>query len=82
LNIEKDPNMETVDPVDELLTPAQVAQELHTTTGSLDALRYRGTGPKFVKVGPRVLYRRSDLRAYLDARTMQRTGDVTGKETG
>jgi hypothetical protein len=37
-----------VDPVDELLTPATVADELHTTTGTLDQLRYRGTGPKFI----------------------------------
>jgi hypothetical protein len=44
--------------------------------GSLEQHRYRGTGPKFLKIGARVLYRRSDLRAYLDERTAQRTGDV------
>jgi hypothetical protein len=37
-------------------------------------MRYRGTGPKFIRVGARkVLYRWSDVRAYLDANTIQRT---------
>lgn len=44
-------------------------------------MRYKGTGPKYIKVGGggrgggRVLYRWSDVYDYLDERTMQRTDD-------
>ncbi len=40
-----------------LATPVEVAEYLHTTTASLAQDRYRGTGPKFIKRGNRVLYR-------------------------
>lgn len=57
-------------------TPKQVAAYLHTTEPGLAQMRYRGTGPKFIKVGPRkVIYRWSDVQAYLDANTMTRTDD-------
>jgi predicted DNA-binding transcriptional regulator AlpA len=68
--------MATLDPLDEILTPKQVSEELKIPMGSLEQHRYRGTGPKFIKIGARVFYRRSDLRTYLDERTAQRTGDV------
>lgn len=59
--------------------PEQVAAVLGTTTAGLAQMRYRGTGPKFVRVGGprrgRILYRWSDVRAYLDANTLQRTDD-------
>jgi hypothetical protein len=38
-----------------LATPAEVAEYLHTTTAALALDRYRGTGPKFIKRGSRVL---------------------------
>jgi hypothetical protein len=42
-------------------------------------MRYRGTGPKFIKVGnKKVLYRWSDIRNYLNANTIQRTDDPRG----
>jgi hypothetical protein len=63
---------------DTLLTPGEVAEILRTSTGKLGNDRYRGVGPKFIKVGKRVLYRRSDVRAYLDANTCQRTDDPRG----
>lgn len=59
-------------------TPAQVAQVLGTTEPGLAQHRYRGTGPRFVKVGKKVLYRWSDVRNYLDANTVQRTDDPRG----
>ena len=34
-----------------LATPAEVAEYLHTTTAALAQDRYKGTGPKFVKLG-------------------------------
>jgi hypothetical protein len=60
-------------------SPAQVAPVLGTTEAGLAQWRYRGTGPKFVKVGPKkVLYRWADVRAFLDANTLQRTDDPRG----
>ena len=59
-------------------TPAQVAPVLDTTEAGLAQMRYRGTGPKFIKSGRRVLYRWSDVTAYLDANTCQRTDDPRG----
>jgi hypothetical protein len=58
-----------------LAKPAEVAEYLHTTTASLAQDRYRGTGPKFIKRGSRVLYRWSDVLEWLDRNTFQRTDD-------
>lgn len=58
--------------------PSQVAPVLATTEAGLAQMRYRGTGPKFCKVGRKVVYRWSDVRAYLDANTCQRTDDPRG----
>lgn len=60
-------------------TPKEVAAYLHTSEAGLAQLRYLGTGPKFIKVGPRkVLYRWSDVQKYLDDNTCQRTNDPRG----
>jgi hypothetical protein len=58
-----------------LATPAEVAEYLRTTTAALAHDRYRGTGPKFIKRGSRVLYRWSDVLEWLDRNTIQRTDD-------
>ena len=58
-----------------LATPPGLAEYLHTTTASLAQDRYRGTGPKFIKRGSRVLYRWSDVLEWLDRNTFQRTDD-------
>jgi hypothetical protein len=63
----------TVDPADEMITPAQLAQEWQTSEVSLAQQRYRGKGPRFVKLGARVMYRRTDIREYLDANTVEQT---------
>ena len=44
-------------------TPAQVAEVLDTSEAGLAQMRYRGTGPKFTKVGKKVLYRWSEVRS-------------------
>lgn len=63
-------------PVDlDIALPRQVAELLDTTPDGLAQMRYRGTGPKFIKRGRRVLYRWSDVRNYLNANTIQRTDD-------
>ena len=67
--------VDTTDPADTILLPAQVAEMLFTTEASLAQMRSRGNGPKFVKMGSRVLYRLNDIREFLDARTVTRTGE-------
>lgn len=58
-----------------LATPNEVAEYLHTTTASLAQDRYKGTGPKFIKRGSRVLYRWSNVLEWLDRNTIQRIDD-------
>lgn len=59
--------------------PHEVAPKLGTTVAGLAQMRYRGTGPKFIKIGNRrVIYRWSDVREYLDANVMHRTDDPRG----
>lgn len=60
--------------VRDIATPKEVAEALNMSLAALAQSRYRGTGPKFIKRGSRVLYRWSDVRAYLDGRTYERTG--------
>lgn len=70
-------------PIDiDTATPAQVAQVLDTSEAGLAQMRYRGTGPKFTKVGKKVLYRWSEVRKYLEANTCQRTDDPRGVAVG
>jgi hypothetical protein len=59
---------------DDIATPQQVADALNMSLMALAQMRYRGTGPKFIKRGKRVLYRWSDVSDYLDGRTFERTG--------
>lgn len=58
--------------------PAEVARLLDTSLDGLAQMRYRGTGPRFIKRGRRVLYRWSDVKDYLDANTMAMTGGPRG----
>jgi predicted DNA-binding transcriptional regulator AlpA len=58
----------------ELLTAAELAEKLHKTAAALAQWRYKGVGPKFVKIGGGVRYRASDVEAWLDAQTRTQTG--------
>lgn len=46
------------------LAPADLARRWHVTSGHLANLRSGGTGPAFLKLGSRVVYRVSDIEAY------------------
>ena len=71
--------MSTTIPTDvDVALPLQVADVLDTSLAGLAQMRYRGTGPRFIKRGRRVLYRWSDIRDYLDANTIQRTDERGG----
>lgn len=43
------------------------------TTATLKKWRTKGIGPKFIRVGRRVLYRGSDINAWLSSRTVSHT---------
>lgn len=58
--------MVSLDP-DRPLSAEQAAEYLHLTTRSLRRMRAEGRGPRAVKLGGRLLFRRADLQSWLDA---------------
>lgn len=65
--------METED----LITDEAAAQVLHVSKGTLAQWRYLGTGPRYFKVGRRILYSRSRLSAWLSEQERQGTAEAT-----
>lgn len=60
---------------EDFIQPAAVAEMTGLTTAALAQLRYLGTGPRFYKPTPRtVLYRRSEVLAWVEASAQTRTG--------
>jgi excisionase family DNA binding protein len=49
-----------------LARPAEVAEYLQKPDRTLEQWRYRGVGPRFIKVGRDVRYRWADVEAWLD----------------
>lgn len=61
---------------EELVPPIALAEYLGTTTGALAQMRYRGIGPRFIKLGAKaVRYSMTDVNAWLVANTMQCTSE-------
>jgi predicted DNA-binding transcriptional regulator AlpA len=57
-----------------LATPKDVAEHLAVTEAHLAQQRYRGSGPRYIKVGGRsVRYRWSDVREWVEQQTRSRT---------
>jgi len=56
-----------------LYTEKEAAAFLRTSVKALQNQRWRGRGPRAVKPGCSVLYRLSDLRAYLEQQTISPT---------
>lgn len=62
-----------------LIAPAkEVAKFFDMTEAALAQWRFRGTGPKFVRLNRRIFYKWSDVYEWIDANTMQRTDDRPG----
>jgi excisionase family DNA binding protein len=51
----------------ELLTITEAAELLRAPVATLRYSRHLGTGPRSFRLGRRVLYRRDDLHAWIDA---------------
>ena len=59
-----------------LLTPTEAAARLRANPRTLERWRTEGTGPAFVKVGPRkVAYRAQDVDAFITQRVRQYTAE-------
>jgi predicted DNA-binding transcriptional regulator AlpA len=62
-------------------TSPEAAALLRVSRRTLERMRVEGTGPRFLKVGPgkrsRVLYRQSDLLAWLNAQSYASTSEYT-----
>lgn len=56
------------DVMDAMLNTFQLAHYLGKTPEAIRMMRFRGLGPKGTKIGRNVLYRRSDIDAWLNAR--------------
>jgi len=58
-----------IDP-DALLNEAQASDFLNLSIRTLQAWRVKGAGPRFVRAGRAIRYRRSDLVAWIEANTV------------
>lgn len=58
-----------------LLTERETAKILHHSPKSLERWRAGGTGPKFVRVGRKPLYRLVDVTAWLDEHSASSTSE-------
>ena len=54
-------------------TQEQLAQRWHLSPRTLEQWRWLGKGPKFLKIGARVLYREEDVEAWEAAQVCQNT---------
>lgn len=57
----------------DLLTTDQLSEELEMSVEALAQWRYRGQGPKFVKEGRWIRYRRADVDQWIEDRIHDRT---------
>jgi predicted DNA-binding transcriptional regulator AlpA len=64
-----------VDP-DPKLRPEEAAQVTRLAVQTLARLRCEGRGPRFIRVGSRIVYRLSDIEAWLASRTAASTSDA------
>jgi predicted DNA-binding transcriptional regulator AlpA len=64
-------------PEEVLLTPAEAADILHHKAPTLERWRKTGYGPRFVKFGKRVAYRREAIDAWIRSQERAHTADTT-----
>ena len=57
------------------VSPDEAAKRLGVTRETLANWRWRGDGPRYLRVGRRVRYRLGDLAEYLDEQTRTSTSD-------
>jgi predicted DNA-binding transcriptional regulator AlpA len=62
-------------PESDLLTTTEAAPHVRLSPRTLEKYRVLGGGPKYKKLGARVFYSSSDLKAWLESRTFEMTSD-------
>jgi len=62
---------------DELIDQRAMSKILRITTKTAEAWRSRGGGPRYVKVGALVRYRKSDIAEWIERRTIDSTSCTT-----
>jgi predicted DNA-binding transcriptional regulator AlpA len=65
-----------VSEVIELMTEQQASKFLELSPKTLQKYRMQGGGPKFIKIGRKIRYRRKHLDEWLETRTFENTGQV------
>jgi predicted DNA-binding transcriptional regulator AlpA len=68
--------MHRTDDPNDLIAPETAARNLGVTENCLAKWRCCGGGPRFVKIGRRVRYRRTDLDAFITERVRASTSDT------
>ena len=58
------------------LTEIEVADLINVPRRTLQAWRYQGRGPRYVKLGGSVRYRVTDLEKFLETRTRTTSDDL------
>ena len=59
-----------------VMTTIEAAAFLKMKPATLEQWRWRGCGPRFMKVGRSCRYRRADLESYLDGATYNSTTEA------
>ena len=62
-----------------LLTQQEAAEATRLSPRTLERHRLAGTGPKFVRLGRRVLYRREDVEEWIAANICRSTSEADAK---
>ena len=63
-------------PITDLLTTFEAATRLRMSRQTLAKWRLAGFGPKFIRCGRKILYRREDLTRWLETRTATSTSEA------
>lgn len=58
-----------------LLNTKEAAQRCRLSTSTLEKYRVTGDGPRFAKLGERVIYRAEDIDAWIAARLVSSTSE-------
>jgi predicted DNA-binding transcriptional regulator AlpA len=72
--LEREEQMVSDDP---LFDTPEAAEYVHSGQSTLEKKRLTGGGPTFIKLGRKVVYRRSDLDAWLNARRRRSTSEYS-----
>lgn len=60
------------------LNEIQLSELIQIKPSTLRKWRWEGKGPKFIKIGHRVMYSMLDITSYIDAQRRRSTADMGG----